>query len=251
MRVIPVIDLLGGVVVRGIAGRRSKYRPLESPLVKSSAPENVAAAFQSQLGLALGYLADLDAITGGEPTWAIYERLLARGFELWVDAGIHTAKRAHALDQFAPGGKHLTGIIVGLESVKNPDRLASFAAAIAPERRIFSLDLRAGRPLAGAGWNNLGALEIAAVAIAAGFPRMIVLDLAFVGVEGGPGGETLCRVLHARHPELELIGGGGVRHTDDLARLSIAGCSAALVASALHSGAINAKDLKQLAAPTT
>ena len=32
MRVLPFLDLKGGQVVRGIAGRRSEYVPIRSPL---------------------------------------------------------------------------------------------------------------------------------------------------------------------------------------------------------------------------
>ena len=38
MQVLPVIDLLQGVVVRGVAGRRETYRPIESQICASPAP---------------------------------------------------------------------------------------------------------------------------------------------------------------------------------------------------------------------
>jgi hypothetical protein len=66
MRIIPVMDLMAGQVVRGIAGRRAEYRPLVSPLCGSSAPLEVARAFRG-LGFSEMYLADLDAIAGATP----------------------------------------------------------------------------------------------------------------------------------------------------------------------------------------
>ena len=42
MKILPVIDLMGGQVVRGVAGRRDQYRPVVSRLTPSSAPLDVA-----------------------------------------------------------------------------------------------------------------------------------------------------------------------------------------------------------------
>ena len=67
MRILPVIDLKGGLVVRGVAGRRQEYRPVVSRLTPSSRPIDVAGAFRDHLGLDHLYLADLDAIAGAAP----------------------------------------------------------------------------------------------------------------------------------------------------------------------------------------
>src|SRR4051794_10759704 len=62
MRVIGVIDVMGGVVVRGVGGRRSEYRPVASSLCASAAPLDVAEAFRRECGIGELYLADLEAI---------------------------------------------------------------------------------------------------------------------------------------------------------------------------------------------
>ena len=77
MRVIAVLDIMGGVVVRGIAGRRSEYRPIRSSLCSSSEPAAVARAIVERFGLQEFYIADLDAIAGGEPAWGVYEQIAA------------------------------------------------------------------------------------------------------------------------------------------------------------------------------
>jgi phosphoribosylformimino-5-aminoimidazole carboxamide ribotide isomerase len=46
-----------------------------------------------------------------------------------------------------------------------------------------------------------------------------------------------------RHPEVELITGGGVRDADDLAALRQSGVAGVLVASALHDGRLTGHDL--------
>src|SRR5881398_3704297 len=97
MRTIPVLDLLGGQVVRGIGGRRHEYRPVVSGLTASSAPLDVARAFAERFGLRELYLADLDAIAGAGPGWATYAGLRAAGFALWVDAGVRDLAQALAV----------------------------------------------------------------------------------------------------------------------------------------------------------
>jgi phosphoribosylformimino-5-aminoimidazole carboxamide ribotide isomerase len=74
---------------------------------------------------------------------------------------------------------------------------------------------------------------------------VIVLDLARVGSGAGPD-LALVRELNARFPELELLAGGGVRDVVDVRALADAGAAGALVATALHSGAIGRDDLRAL-----
>ena len=108
---------------------------------------------------------------------------------------------------------------------------------------IFSLDMKDGRPLAKhPPWQSLEPIEIAARVIETGITRMIILDLADVGTDGGTRTLDLCRELKTKYPQLELIAGGGVRNLDDLERIADAGCSGALVASALHDGRLTRAD---------
>lgn len=248
MRIIPVIDLQGGTVVRGVAGRRSEYRPVESVLCDRSSPAAIAAAFRDHLGLSEAYLADLDAIAGGEPAWECYEAIISAGLHLWVDAGLADLARAEA---FAKAPAAVTGIIAGLESLGSPQQLAEIASCIGAERLLFSLDLKGGEPLVmGEGWGGKSPAQIAELALAAGIRRLIVLDLARVGMAAGTGTEGLCRQLRDRQPEIDLVAGGGVRSWDDLQKLAAAGVSGVLVASALHDGSFD-RHLIQRAAGLT
>src|SRR5262249_42377243 len=88
MRIIPVLDVMNGVVVRGVAGRRSEYRPLVSRLTPSCRPEDVAAALHSHFGFTEFYVADLDAIAGHDFTCPFLTALHDRGFRVWLDAGV-------------------------------------------------------------------------------------------------------------------------------------------------------------------
>jgi phosphoribosylformimino-5-aminoimidazole carboxamide ribotide isomerase len=247
MRIIPVLDLMNGQVVRGIAGRRSEYRPLVSPLCADSAPLSLARSLVRKFALAEAYVADLDAIAGAEPAWTIYEQLAACGLRLMIDAGVSSAEQAERLAGFRSRGCPPVAVIAGLESLPSFDALAAMLAALGPQRLIFSLDLKDGLPLtSNPAWQTQSAEQLGEGAIELGIQRMIVLDLTSVGMSAGPRTEPLCRCLRAKYPSLELIAGGGVRDVNDLERLALAGCDAALVASALHDGAITPADVERM-----
>lgn len=231
MRIIPVIDLKQGVVVRGVGGRRSEYQPIQSVLAVDARPATVARAF-AERGLREVYVADLDAIGGAPPAVGIYDELLGCGLNLLVDAGLGDFEQTRRLAKQAV-------IVAGLESLVGWDRLAQLVEAIGPERLVFSLDLKQGQPLtANDAWRELAPMYIAEMAVEAGITRLIVLDLAQVGMGSGVGTEGLCRQLRQRFPQIELIAGGGVRSQADLDSLTACGCDGALVASALHDGRI-------------
>jgi phosphoribosylformimino-5-aminoimidazole carboxamide ribotide isomerase len=239
MRVLPVLDLQGGRVVRGIGGQRREYRPVVSRLTSSCRPMDVAEAFRARLGLDELYVADLDALGGAAPALVLYRGLRERGFRLWVDAGLRTAAAAAPV---AAAG--VEGIIAALETLAGPAVLADLCREFG-QRVVFSLDLRDGIPLGDtSGWDGSDADTIAAQAVECGVGRILVLDLVRVGGGSGTGTEELCRLLVARHPGVEISAGGGVRGVADLRRLGDCGVSAVLVASALHDGGLTAEDVR-------
>lgn len=241
MRVIPVIDLMQGQVVRGVAGNRATYRPIESGLVDGSDPVVVANALIREFGFDELYLADLDAIQGHAMAASTYAQLQACGLRMWVDAGIsHVAAAAGLLDA-AP----VERIIVGLETLPGWGALESMLESIGPDRLVFSLDLKQGRPMSVAtDWSSGNPWQIAVAAVERGVQRLIVLDLAAVGVRQGLATLELCRTIRAQCSAIELISGGGVRDVTDLKSLRDVGCDAALVATALHDGRVTPGQLQ-------
>ena len=125
-------------------------------------------------------------------------------------------------------------VIAGLETVPGPATLAEMTARIGPERLIFSLDLKAGEPLASAGWPERTPLAIVGRAIALGVTSLLILDLSRVGLGSGTGTDDLAATLRRDFPLLELTTGGGVAGRADLDRLVVLGIDNVLVASALH-----------------
>lgn len=241
MKILPVLDVMNGEVVRGVGGRRHEYRPLVSRLTASCHPLDVARALRGHFGADEFYVADLDAILGGEPACAIYAALRQDGFRLWVDAGVRRMTQAC---QLAESG--IDSVVAGLETVAGPAELAAMARAFG-EHLVFSLDLRQGEPLGERdAWQGEDAGSIAARAVALGVRRLLVLDLARVGLDGGTGTRQLCARLSADFPGVEVSAGGGVRHRGDLEELRDCGVRTALVASALHDGRMSRADLDGL-----
>ncbi|MBI3840296.1 MAG: hisA/hisF family protein [Planctomycetia bacterium] len=246
MQVIPVIDLMNAQVVRGVGGRRDQYRPIQSLLAADAKPNTVARALAAA-GFRETYVADLDAIRGAAPAWSIYEELMRCGLELWVDGGLSTLGQAREMLGFHSRAQPLWAIVAGLESLDGPEALSAICAAVGHERLIFSLDLKLGVPLIGSpAWQGLTAQQIAAIALRAGVRRMIVLDLACVGMGHGVGTERLCRDLRCLDAGLQITAGGGVRGLSDLRSLQRSGCDAALVASALHDGRLTPRECTDL-----
>jgi phosphoribosylformimino-5-aminoimidazole carboxamide ribotide isomerase len=242
MPVLPVLDLLHGQIVRGIAGRRAEYRPIVSRLVDSAQPIAFARAFRQHFGFTAFYLADLDAIQDQQPAWDVYRELHQEGCQLWVDAGLRTGGEP-ALSGLLDA--KVGSIIVGLETVSGPEELQHIVQLVGADRTVFSLDLKAGQSLGNVhSWKTGDPWAMAERAIAFGIRRLIVLDLARVGVGEGVGTESFCERLKQAHPELQLTAGGGVRGIEDVRRLHSAGVEYVLVASALHDGRITPAELK-------
>lgn len=235
MRLIPVLDVLHGHVVRGVAGRRSEYRPIVSRLTSSTDPVQVARALVETFHPAEMYLADLDALAGAPPAIAVYRGIRELGPRLWVDAGVRDGDGARIV---ATAG---CDVVAGLETVPDPDALRDIVAAIGADRVVFSLDLRGGIPL-----RDWPGAEPVAMAVAAGVTRVIVLDVARVGFGSGTGTDALCHRLADAHPHVDLIAGGGIAGPEDLKRLSACGVRGVLVASALHDGRIGPDTLSRL-----
>ena len=245
MEILPVLDLLDGVVVRGIAGRRSEYRPLISNLTSSNNPLDVAHSIRHAFGLNHLYVADLDGILRGHANLTLFERLIGDGFELMIDAGVRDVASASELRVAG-----MNRLIVGLESCRSPQdlaRLIEFNPGV-----IFSLDLQNGRPMLrqdASGWRDQPS-DIAAAAIEAGCTQMIVLDLADVGTSTGGSTDQLCGFIRHSSPQVKIISGGGVRDVDDLKRFEQLGLDAVLVASALHDGQLARADIDSIRLPS-
>ncbi|MEF2552106.1 HisA/HisF-related TIM barrel protein [Aurantimonas sp. A2-1-M11] len=231
MQIIPVLDIKGGRVVRGVMGDRANYRPIETPLAEGAAPVDVARGLMTLGDFRRFYIADLDAIEGGPANDAAIAELGAAfpQTEFWIDAGVRTSADAARI-MTAP--RHVAAI--GSESIVD----AGVARDLAGEARVvLSLDFR--------GDSFLGPAEI--LNDAALWPQqVIVMTLARVGSGAGPDLERLNAIV-ARASGRAVFAAGGVRDATDVAALAKAGIAGALVSTALHDGRLAPADLQRFA----
>ena len=219
---------MDGVVVHAKKGQRDSYRPIQSPLCSGSTPREVIDGLLGLHEFKTLYVADLDALMG-KGNHAALLHCLQRDYpnlQFWVDCGWP-----------APGftQPRLNRIpVIGSESwcAESDAELSSFTGSF-----ILSLDFM-GDGLLG----DPSLLERSTQ-----WPdTVIIMSLAHVGGEVGPDFRRL-EAFRAGWPEKKIIAAGGVRDTEDLIRLESLGVGGVLLASALHSGALDPSILRRYA----
>ena len=229
MKIIPVIDLKDGVVVHARQGNRKHYQPINSDLCKSSDIFQVIEAFFGVYEFDAFYIADLNAITHQGNHNHLINNVLARFPQItfWIDKGYQKYDRGAQLQEN-------TLPVLGSESYRN-ETISEIKAY--KNNFILSLD-----------YSNSRALGAPSLFYDPTFwpENIIIMTLERVGSSQGPDLNKLAEFCR-QYPDKNFIAAGGIRNKQDLMALSEAGIHQALVASALHSGAIKTEDIKQLA----
>jgi phosphoribosylformimino-5-aminoimidazole carboxamide ribotide isomerase len=239
VKVIPVVDVFGGIVVHAVRGRRREYQPLKSVLCASAEPVAVALALKA-FGFNELYIADLDAITGGYPNFSLFRKVAAEtGFEMMVDAGVTSLEAVHELLDSG-----VSKVIIGTETLAGTSFVAEAVESFRTEKIMVSLDLKGNRVLSRFKPNTpVEPMTLLRKFQDVGVSQIIVLDLAKVGSSEGVNKTFLNDVLE--EIEAEVYIGGGVQNTKDLLELKDLGVFGVLVATALHTGKISPIELKQ------
>ncbi len=239
MKVIPVIDILNGIVVHAVRGKRREYQPLQSILCKSIQPLEVSKAFKT-FGFSELYIADLDAITRGSVNFQVFKRIAKEtGLKLMVDAGVADLETAEKLLDCG-----ISKVVIGTETLQSKSFVGEAVRLFGSERIIVSLDLKDGKVLVKFGFDDCkNAMCLLREFKEMGVSGVIVLDLVRVGSGEGVNVVFLNKVLNAM--SINVYVGGGVRDINDLIELKKLGVSGVLVATALHSGKISIEELKQ------
>lgn len=236
MRIIPVVDVMGGQVVRAVGGRRDEYRPISSTWIHSSDPIGVACRLLDIAASDELYVADLDAIRFGSGlSSTVMELLRAVKCQIWLDMGVPRSDDLANLPV-----RNQIRVVVATESAEGPARLHEVRTQCRPEHWAVSIDLMNGRLMGNwQAWDIEHPGDVAGMAIQAaahGAGTIIVLDLAAVGTRSGPTTLGHVRAIRAALPRVSILTGGGIRRWDDVVRLEDAGADGVLIASALHDG---------------
>jgi len=242
LKVIPVIDILDGLAVHAVKGIRKNYKPVKSVLTASADPVEVATAFK-KLGFKELYVADLNAITGIHDNFSIIKRIAyATKLRLMVDAGVNDLKKASQVIQ-----QGASKVIIGTETLNSINFIAEAIDTLGTKCVVTSLDMKNGQLLSklypGKFSNPIEALHMFQ---RMGLTQAILLDLARVGSEEGVDVAFLKKILKC--VDIDVFVGGGIQDINDLVNLKELGVFGVLLATSLHSGKINVKDLKRVCA---
>ncbi len=237
MKVVPVIDILDGVVVHAVKGERKKYKPLESKISSSARPLDVAKVFH-HLGFGELYVADLNSIMCSGDNFGTIECISKQTrLEVMVDAGVPDIEKARIVMRHGA-----TSLIIGTETMTNIGFIDEAIQALGSNRVIVSLDLKHGKLLSKLKDNKfLDPMTTLATLQKLGVKRVILLDLARVGSKTGVDLPFLREAVKAG--KIEVFVGGGVRNMEDLLELDNIGVAGVLLATALHSGTLTANQL--------
>lgn len=237
MKIIPVLDVLNGVVVHAVRGERERYLPLTSTLCTSADPVDVASAFKS-LRFNQCYIADLDAIMGKLANFGLYKRIqVEAGLELMIDAGIADLEKARKVLQSG-----VSKIIIGTETLGRLDFVKRAIKSFGKDRVTVSLDLRKGEIISiSEVIRSMDPLALVRSFLEMDVTQIIVLDVARVGTGQGVNLAMLREIL--KKTKVEVLTGGGIRDIKDLELLRQLGVSGVLLATALHSGRVTTKEL--------
>lgn len=221
MKIIPVMDLIAGQVVHARRGERENYRPVQSTLCPSAAPEAILQALIEYTGGDTVYVADLDGIRFRQPQWALLDQLKKNfgDIKFWLDSGVGTYA------EFLEMQSHDFGLpVIGSENLQD----AQWISSLAQDAWILSLDFRN---------NEFMGPTVLRMNSNVWPARVLAMNLARVGSEGGPD-FALLRSLQDQAPHCSIVAAGGVRDENDLLSLTQQGIGGALVATALHNGKI-------------
>lgn len=227
MEIIPVIDLMGGIVVHARAGTRDQYQPLKSTITYSTELLQVIKDLLAYYSFTTVYIADLDAITKGINNRALYEQIIEAfpAITVWLDSGIKKQEEKNAL-----------GAIPRLIPIVASETWSDNKSPVWDKSDVLSLDFKQGDILG----DDLLLKQYDQ------WPEtVIVMNLDCVGSDLGPD-IALLQTLKSKRSGIRFIAAGGVRNGRDLDMLKREGISAALVASALHGGALNKVVLKNM-----
>ena len=220
MKIIPVIDLLNGIVVHARKGDRKNYQAIQSSISDSCKPLDIVAALYEHYHFQELYIADLNAIqkTGNHNFEAIIS--ISQHYpdlKLWIDAGVNDAAN------LAMWAQRNFNVILGTENFSDLDNFLQIKKALGSDF-VLSLDFMPD--------GYIGPPEL--IEGTQHWPKdVILMSLAHVGAGNGTNTELIAK-FRQHSMGFNLYAAGGVRNIDDINLLRASGIHGALVASALH-----------------
>jgi len=207
MRIVPAVDIRGGLCVNLVQG------DYDRETVFSNDPVAQAVKWR-QLGGRLIHIVDLDGAKSG--TCCIerqLRRIAAAGVPFEVGGGIRNMQTIHTVIDAGA-----LRVILGTAAHRNPGFLAQAASAF-PGRVVAGIDAQHGK-VALSGWcetTQTDAIDFARRVEAAGAARIIFTDISSDGMMGGANVEATRSI--ARAVRIPVTASGGISSLDDVRAL--------------------------------
>ena len=234
MNIIPVVDLLDGIVVHAKRGDRAKYMPIQSKLTPSSQALDILTALLGIYPFKHLYIADLNAIqklnADYKNNFSVINAIKQRypELELWVDAGISNNAELNYWKKLD------VRLILGSENFVKIDDFNSLD--IPANDFILSLDFMPN--------GYQGPKEL--LNNTNYWPQnVIVMSLANVGSNSGANNELIHEMI-AQAKGHNLVAAGGIRNYADLIDLKNMGIHGALIATSLHQQQISRPQFEEM-----
>jgi len=233
MQVIPVIDLLNGIVVHAKKGDRQHYQAIQSSLTTSSQPLDIISTLLDLHPFEQLYIADLNAIQklekGDTVNYNVIESITQQfpHLKLWVDAGISNNIELSIWEKLN------IRIVLGSE---NFTHLSRFTSLSHNKDFVLSLDFMPGGfqgPIELLSQQEYWPLDV------------IVMSLENVGANQGVNSELLKEMV-SKANGCNIYAAGGVRGSEDITILKNIGVHGALIATALHQGQLSKPELNKI-----
>jgi phosphoribosylformimino-5-aminoimidazole carboxamide ribotide isomerase len=238
-RIIPVIDILKGVAVHAIRGKRNQYSPISSSLTHSTSPKVLAEIYSKELLSKQIYIADLDSIIDRNPNLNLLEDISkSLNVRFLIDLGIRSKTDILNVKQYN------FKIIIGTETMESLDLIDFAKHTLGVERIVVSIDIKDNKILSSS--QEIEALDPYSVVekvVDKGIREIILLDLSKVGSKSGAFNENY-NLIRNNFPHLEILIGGGVKNLDDITQLKRKGMNGVLIATILHEGLIDLEKLR-------
>ena len=241
-KIIPVVDLRNGVVVRAVAGDRANYKQLDNAAFKSNDLCRIIEVLLKLSRSNILYVANLNGIAGDYSYDSILYEIMRKfsKVEIWVDNGFRDLRE---LNNFREGfsswcekkgyslcsGENIVPVF-GTETIADNSSYKKIFSTL--EEAVLSIDKK----------NNVILGLVTIDTILKMLPkRVILMNLDKVGTNSGPDINWL-KNMTQRNLKVEFFGAGGLRDRDDyeiVARYKAAGW---LVGSALFNSMMDFGD---------
>lgn len=213
MRILPAIDLKGGMCVRLKQGR------MEDATVYSADPVEMALKWQ-ELGAEYLHVVDLDGAFRGEPAHTSVIASIANALRIPVEVGGGLRADAHVKELLDAGAARA---IIGTRAAEDVDSLARLIDAHGSAIAV-GIDARDGFVQV-KGWvetTGVRATELARKLAGNGLKTIIYTDTATDGMLEGPNLKAIAEIADAV-PSVDVIASGGVKSPSDVRALNALG----------------------------